>query len=171
MQALFARVQASFAQTKFLWVRRGCQASQRKGLTSGEVRETSREVGGTSGEVWGTSGEPLDCLGIYSERSSGGSRRRTSGEVRGTSGEVRGLSRSSGELDSLPATRQIFLQFAPVHETFSALPHQSPKPPFALSPNRFGAIRVIWLFSVPTGVATYTCGCTRIPCTLKLFRN
>ena len=60
-------------QRKFLWIRRGCQASQRKGLTSAEVGETS-------------------------------------GEVRGTSGEVRGLSRSSGEPDSLPATRQICLQ-------------------------------------------------------------
>ena len=35
---------------------------------------------------------------------------KTSGEVRGTSGEVRGLPRSSGEPDSLPATRQICLQ-------------------------------------------------------------
>ena len=39
-----------------------------------------------------------------------GSRRKTSGEVWGTSGEVRGLPRSSGEPDSLPATRQICLQ-------------------------------------------------------------
>ena len=36
---------------------------------------------------------------------------KTSGEVRRTSGEVRGLSRSSGDPDSLPATRQICLQF------------------------------------------------------------
>ena len=35
---------------------------------------------------------------------------KTSGEVRGTSGEVRGLPRSSGEPDSLPATRQVCLQ-------------------------------------------------------------
>ena len=33
---------------------RGCQASQRKGLTCGEVRGSSRKV-------WETSGEPLDC--------------------------------------------------------------------------------------------------------------
>ena len=39
-----------------------------------------------------------------------GSCRKTSGEVRGTSGVVRGLPRSSGEPDSLPATRQICLQ-------------------------------------------------------------
>ena len=48
-------------QRKFLRVRRGCQVSQRKGLISGEVRETSGEVRGTSGEVWGTSGEHLSC--------------------------------------------------------------------------------------------------------------
>ena len=41
--------------------RRGCQASQKKGLTSGEVRGASRGVRGTSGEVWETSGEPMDC--------------------------------------------------------------------------------------------------------------
>ena len=35
---------------------------------------------------------------------------KTSGEVRRTSGEVQGLSRSSGEPDSLPVTRQICLQ-------------------------------------------------------------
>ena len=50
-------------QRKFLWVRRGCQASQRKGLTSGEVR-------GTSGEVWETSGEPLVTVKLHSERTS-----------------------------------------------------------------------------------------------------
>ena len=46
-------------QRKFLRVRRGCQASQRKGLTSGEVRETSLEVWETSGEVCETSGKLL----------------------------------------------------------------------------------------------------------------
>ena len=35
----------------------GCQASQRKGLTSREVR-------GTSGEVWETSGALLDCPAV-----------------------------------------------------------------------------------------------------------
>ena len=84
-------------------VRRGCQASQRKGLTSGEAW-------GTSGEVWGTSGEPLDCCLVPQRENFRGSRRKTSGEVRGTSGEVRGLPGSSGEPDSLPATRQICLQ-------------------------------------------------------------
>ena len=32
---------------------------------------------------------------------------------------------------------------APVRETFSALPHRSPKGPLALSPNHFGAIWAI----------------------------
>ena len=46
--------------------------------------------------------------------------------------------------------------FASVQETFSALPHQRPKPPFALSPNHFGAIWGNWLRSVPAGVALPT---------------
>ena len=88
---------------KFLRVRRGCQASQGKGLTSWEVW-------GTSGEVWETSGEPRDCWLVPQWENFQGSRRKTSGELRGTSGEVRGLPRSSGEPDSLQATRQICLQ-------------------------------------------------------------
>ena len=79
--------------------------------TSGEVRETSGEVRETSGEVaenfQGTSGLLFSSTG----RELPGKSPKTSGEVRGTSGEVRGLLlRSSGELDSLPATRQICLQ-------------------------------------------------------------
>ena len=81
------------SQRKFWWVRRRCQASQRKGLTSGEVQGTSREVG----NFWGTSG----LLSSSTVR-----------ELPGTSGEVRGLSRSSGEPDSLPATRQICLRLS-----------------------------------------------------------
>ena len=54
-------LQSNSDQRKFLRVRRGCQGSQRKGLTSGKVRETSGEVRGTSGEgslgnFWGSSG-------------------------------------------------------------------------------------------------------------------
>ena len=64
---------SSIVQRKFLWVRRGCQASQRKGQTSGEVWETSGEVAEKLPGKWG-------------------------------------LSRSSGEPDSLPVTRQICLQ-------------------------------------------------------------
>ena len=40
-------------QRKFLRVKRGCQASQNKGVTSGEIRETSGEVPGTSGRSLG----------------------------------------------------------------------------------------------------------------------
>ena len=72
---------------------------------------------GTSGEVWGnfrgglgnfrgTSGLLLSST----VRELPGKSPETSGEVPGTSGEVRGLPRSSGEPDSLLATRQICLQ-------------------------------------------------------------
>ena len=71
---------------------------------------TSGEVWETSGEVWETSGEPLDCCLVPEWQNLRGSRRKISGEVRGTSGEVGGLPTSSGEPDSLPATRQICLQ-------------------------------------------------------------
>ena len=44
-------------QRKFLWVRRGCQASQRKGLTSGEVRELpGKNFRGSPGNFRGTPG-------------------------------------------------------------------------------------------------------------------
>ena len=92
-------------------VRRGCQASQRKGRTSGETWATSGEVWGASGEVWETSGEPLDSCKVPQWENFRGSRRKTSEEVWGTSGEVRGLPRSSGEPDPLTATRQICFQF------------------------------------------------------------
>ena len=105
----------TYTQRKFLRVRRGWQASQRKGLTSGEVRETSGNFRGTSGEVWETSGEPLDCCQVPQWENFRGSRRKTSGEVWGTSVEVRGLPRSSGEPDPLPATRQICLQYTSTH--------------------------------------------------------
>ena len=80
-----------------------------KGLTSGEVRETSGEVRGTSGEVWKLPGN-LWLLSSSTVRELPGKHPKASGEVRGTSGEAWGLSRSSGELDSLPATRQMYLQ-------------------------------------------------------------
>ena len=72
---------------------------------------TSGEVRGASGEVWETSGEPLDCYSVPHQEDFPGSRRKLPGKFGGTSGEVRGLSRSSGEPDSLPVTRQICLQF------------------------------------------------------------
>ena len=47
-------------------------------------------------------------------------------------------------------------RLAPVRETFSVLPHRSPKRPLALalSPDHFGAIWVISLLSVPAGVVS-----------------
>ena len=59
-------------------------------------------------EVWETSGEPPPQF--HSERTFG-EVAENFWEVRGTSGEVRGLSRSSGEPDSLPVTRQICPKF------------------------------------------------------------
>ena len=76
---------------------------------------------GTSGEVRETSGEPLDCCLVPQRENLRGSRRKTFGEVWGTSGEVRGLSRSLGESDSLPATRQICLQFWLVYQKATSL--------------------------------------------------
>ena len=87
-------------------VRRGCQASQRKGLTSGEVRELPGKFGELPGKFGKLPGNLWIAVKFHSERSH----RKTSGEVRGTSGEVRGLPRSSGQPDSLPATRQICLR-------------------------------------------------------------
>ena len=100
----------SLNQRKFLRVRRGCQASQRKGLTSGEVRELPGKFGELPGKSGKLPGNLWIAVEFHSERTSGEVAEKTSGEVRGTSGEVRGRPRSSGELDSLPATRQICLQ-------------------------------------------------------------
>ena len=74
---------------------------------------TSGEVWGTSGEVWETSGDQRIAIKFHSERTSG----EVSENFRGSSGEVRGLPRRSGELDSLPVTRQICLQFLPTYTT------------------------------------------------------
>ena len=76
-----------FVEIHFVWavqrLARGCQISQGKGLTFGEVRGASGEVWGASGEVWEISRQPLDCslrvlkgllfksLKIHSESSSG----------------------------------------------------------------------------------------------------
>ena len=104
------------SKKRFLWVRRGCQASQRKGLTSGEVPELPGKFGklpGKLGNFWGSLGNFRGTSGLLlssTVRELPGKSPKTSGEVRGNSGEVRELPRSSGEPDSLPATRQICLQ-------------------------------------------------------------
>ena len=53
--------QIAEVRDSLLRVRRGCQASQREGLTSGEVPELPGKSPKTSREVWETSGQPLDC--------------------------------------------------------------------------------------------------------------
>ena len=72
-----------------------------------DLRGSLRNFRGSLGSFRGTSGLLLSSTA----RELPGKSPKTSGEVRGTSGEVRGLPRSSGEPDSLPATRQICLQF------------------------------------------------------------
>ena len=75
-------------QRKLLWVRKGCQASQRKGLTSREVQGNSGEVRGTFGEVWETF-----------RRTSALLLNSTVRELPGKSpGNFRGTSRKSGDL-------------------------------------------------------------------------
>ena len=57
-----------------------CQALQRKGLTSGEVRGTSREVPGKLGKL---AGNLWIAVKFHSERSSG----EVAGELPGKSGD------------------------------------------------------------------------------------
>ena len=90
----------------FIEARKFPQASQRKGLPpgkSGKLPEKSGELPGRSGKL---PGNLWIAVIFHSERTSGEVAEKLSGEVWGTSGEVRGPSRSSGEPDSLPATRQ-----------------------------------------------------------------
>ena len=90
-------------QRKFLWVRLGCQASQRRGLTSGKVR-------GTSGQIWETSVEPLDCCWVPQRENFRGSRRKF-GELQGKSGnfpEARGSLTPSQRLIKIVSKRWSF---------------------------------------------------------------
>ena len=75
----------------------------------GNFRSSPGNFRGSPGNFWGTSG----LLFSSTVRELPGKSPKTSGEVRETSGEVRGLSRSSGEPDSLPVTRQMCLQSPP----------------------------------------------------------
>ena len=83
---------------------------------SGEGVRLPRERGrppGKSGELPGKSGNFRGSLGNFRGTSGlllSSTVRDLPGKSPKTSGEVRGLSRSSGEPDSLPATRQICLQ-------------------------------------------------------------
>ena len=57
-------------QRKFLWVRRGCQASQRKGVTSGEVQEPPGKSGELPGKSGKLPGNPWIAVKFHSERKS-----------------------------------------------------------------------------------------------------
>ena len=98
-------------QRKFLWVRRGCQASQRKGLTSGEVRELPDKFGELPEKFGKLPRKLWIAVKFHTERTSGEvaeNFRGSSGNFPGSPGASQKL--GSGEPDSLPATRQICLQ-------------------------------------------------------------
>ena len=54
-----------------MWVRRGCQASQRKGPTSREVREPPGKSGELPGKSGKLPGNPWIAVKFHSERTSG----------------------------------------------------------------------------------------------------
>ena len=83
----------------------------------GNFRGSPGNFRGSPGNFRGTSG----LLFSSTVRELPGKLPKTSGEVWGTSGEVRGLSRSSGEPDSLPVTRQICLQIVEPGDTVGAV--------------------------------------------------
>ena len=82
-----------------------------------DLRGSPGNFRGSLGNFRGTSG----LLFSSTVRELPGKSPKTSGEVRGTSGKVRGLSRSSGEPDSLPVTRQICLQVKLTFHVFFVL--------------------------------------------------
>ena len=94
--------------------------ASRERVSSFPAAEKGADLRGSPGNFRGSSGNFRGSLGNFrgtpglllssTVRELPGKSPKTSGEVWGTSGEVRGLSRSSGELDSLTATRQISKQ-------------------------------------------------------------
>ena len=72
-------------------VRRGCQASQRKGLTSGEVR-------GTSGKFGELPGNLLIVVKFHSERTSGEVAEKLPGKFRELPGKPRDFPEAWGSL-------------------------------------------------------------------------
>ena len=112
-------------QRKFLWVIRGCQASQRKGLTSGEIW-------GTSGEVWGTSREsgklPGGHTGLLLSSTVRELPGKSPGNLRGKFGELPGKSGDFREArGSLTPSQRLAKFGSKVCEPFSPL--QLPKTP------------------------------------------
>ena len=97
------------SQRKFLRVRRGCQASQRKGP---DLRGRAADLRGSLGNFRGSLGNFRGSSGLLLSSTV----REVPGKwlpgkwPKNFRGEVRGVSRSSGEPDSLPTTRQICLQ-------------------------------------------------------------
>ena len=114
---------ACLSQRKLLWVRRGCQASQRKGWPRGKFGELPGKFGKLLGKFGKLPGNLRIAVKFHSERTSG----EVAENFRGSSGNFRGsfrrLPRSSGVPDSLPATRQICLQLRPCIPSFSKSLH------------------------------------------------
>ena len=81
-------------QRKFLWVRRGCQASQRKRATSGEVPELPGKFGELPGKFGKLPGNLWIAVKFHSERTSG----EVAENFRGSSGNFRGSPRTSQKL-------------------------------------------------------------------------
>ena len=99
-----------FDQRKFLRVRRGCQVSQRKGLTSGK----SGKLPGKSGDLPGKSGELLGnswiAVKFHSERTSGEVAEKLPGKFGELPGKSGHFPEARGSLTP-SQRRQICLQF------------------------------------------------------------
>ena len=80
------RVVVVINQGKFLRVRRGCQASRRKGLTSGEVPELPGKFGELPGKFGKLPGNLWIAVKCHSERTSG----EVAENFRGSSGNFQG---------------------------------------------------------------------------------
>ena len=95
-------------------VKRGCQASQKKGLTSGEVRELPGKSGklpGKSGKLPGKSGKLpgnlWTAIQFHSERTSG----EVAENFRGSSGKLPGKSGDFPEARGSPTPSQRLAKF------------------------------------------------------------
>ena len=84
----------NLGQRKFLRVRRGCQASQRKGLTSGGVPALPGKFGELPGKFGKLPGNLLIAVQFHSDRTSG----EVAENFRGKFGELPGKSGTSQKL-------------------------------------------------------------------------
>ena len=90
-----------------------------------DLRGSPGNFRGSPGNFWGSLGNFRGTSGLLlssTVRELPGKSPKNSGEVRGTSGEVRGISRSSGEPDSLPTTRQLCLQLLKCSQVVGSSP-------------------------------------------------